>query len=83
MKVLTPEKAARRTTILRLNILLGFIVLAVSVFFMITNDYATLAERKAADSVFNLMIIGSVLYMAIIWFACVFSRPFWKPESRT
>lgn len=81
MKVLSPEKAARRTTILRLNILLGFAIMAVSIFMMITGDYSTLAERKEADQLYNYMIIGSILYMAAIWFSCVFSKPFWKPKS--
>lgn len=80
MKKLSPEQAAKRTTFLRLNILLGFIAFIISVLLTITGEYATLAERKEADQIYNLISIGSLLYVAIIWFSCVFSRPFWKSD---
>ena len=81
MKMLSSKGAILRTRILRLNILLGLIVLLTSFFMMMTGEYSTLTERKEADQVYNLMMIGSILYMAVIWFSCVFTRPFWKPES--
>jgi len=82
MKMLNAEKAEKRTTILRLNILAGFISVIIFSILMIISDYATLAERKEADQFYNYMIIGSLLYMAVIWFSCVFSKPFWKPGTK-
>ena len=81
MKMLSTEKAAKRTTLLRLNILAGFISVIVFSILMISGEYATLAERKEADQFYNYMIIGSLLYMVAVWFSCVFSKPFWKPRA--
>ncbi|MDH5259596.1 MAG: hypothetical protein OEX07_16395 [Gammaproteobacteria bacterium] len=81
MKVLDQAQAARRTKILRLNILLGFIVLIATFLLMVTGEYSSIAERKAADSMYNLILIGSVLYMAGVWFFCNFTKPFWKPDK--
>jgi len=82
MKMLSSKGAILRTRILRLNILLGLIVLITTFFMMMTGEYSTLAERKDADQMYNLIMIGSILYMAAVWFGCVFTKPFWKPESR-
>lgn len=81
MKVLSPEQAKRRTRLLRFNILIGFIVFITSVILLISGEYSTLAERKEADQLYNVIAIGSLLYMAFIWFACNISRPFWKSGS--
>ncbi len=81
MKMLSSKGATLRTQILRLNILLGLIVLMTSFFLTITGEYSTLAERKEADQLYNIIMIGSILYMAAIWFGCVFTKPFWKPKS--
>jgi len=81
MKMLSPTQATRRTRILRLNILLGLVAVIFASFFMITGEYTSLADRKAADQVYNLIIVGGFLYMAITWFACVFTKPFWKPHK--
>lgn len=81
MKMLSSKGATLRTRILRLNILLGLIVLMTSFFLMVTGEYSTLAERKEADQLYNLIMIGSILYMAATWFGCVFTKPFWKPKS--
>ncbi|MDH5516816.1 MAG: hypothetical protein OEY36_03225 [Gammaproteobacteria bacterium] len=81
MKVLNPEQAKRRTLLLRLNILIGFIVFIASVVLLISGEYSSLAERKEADEFYNVIAIGSLLYMAFIWFACNISRPFWKAGS--
>ena len=81
MKMLSSEKATRRTLLLRVNILIGFIVLLVSLFLMISGEYSSLSERQAADKLYNSVAIGSILYMVVIWFSCVFSKPFWKPKA--
>jgi len=54
------------------------------VYLMLTGEYSTLQERKAAEPVYNLMAIGSLVYMALVWISCMMSKPFWfpaKPES--
>lgn len=81
MKILSSKRATIRTQIFRLDILLGLIALMASFLLMVTGEYSTLAERKDADHLYNLIMIGSILYMAAIWFGCVFTKPFWKPKS--
>jgi len=77
MKQLPVDKALRVRRLLRLNILLAFVVFALSVYLMLTGEYSTLQERKAAELVYNLMAIGSLVYMAVVWISCMMSKPFW------
>lgn len=48
---------------------------------IITGEYSTLQERKSADSLYNILVIGSILYMAAVWISCVMSKPFWFPKK--
>lgn len=77
MKQLPIDKALRVRRLLRLNIFLAFVVFALSVYLMLTGEYSTLQERKAAELVYNLMAIGSLVYMAVVWISCMMSKPFW------
>ena len=77
MKQLPFDKALRVRHLLKLNILLAFVVFALSVYLMLTGEYSTLQERKAAELVYNLMAIGSLVYMAVVWISCMMSKPFW------
>ena len=81
MQMLSTDKAIRRRRLLRFNILAASLVFVISFVLMITGEYTTLQERQAADSVYNLLIVGSVLYMAVTWMFCVFSKPFWFPQA--
>ena len=81
MKILNENKALRRRRFLRLNILVALVVLIVSTYMIITGDYSTLQERKSADALYNMLIIGSILYMAFVWISCVMTKPFWFPKS--
>ena len=81
MQMLPINKALHRQSLLRINILIAALVFVVSFFLMITGDYATLQERHAADKIYNLLILGSVLYMVGIWMFCVFSKPLWFPQK--
>jgi len=81
MKILNKNKALLRRRVLRLNILAALIVLAVSVFMIITGEYSSLEERKAADSIYNILAIGSLIYMAVVWISCVMTKPFWFPKK--
>jgi hypothetical protein len=85
MKQLPVDKALRVRRLLRLNILLAFVIFAVSVYLILNGEYSTLQERKATEPVYNLMAIGSLVYMAVVWISCMMSKPFWFPakfESR-
>ena len=81
MKILNENKALRRRRFLRSNILVALLVLIVSTYMIITGEYSTLQERKSADSLYNTLIIGSILYMAFVWISCVMTKPFWFPKS--
>lgn len=81
MKILSENNALRRRRFLRLNILAALIVLIVSGFMIITGEYSTLQERKSADAIYNILAIGSILYMAVVWISCVMSKPFWFPNK--
>ncbi|MCK5386414.1 MAG: hypothetical protein KAJ39_04470 [Gammaproteobacteria bacterium] len=81
MKILSKNSALRRRRFLRLNILGALIVLIVSVFMIITGDYSSLQERQAADAIYNILAIGSIIYMVVIWISCVMTKPFWFPNK--
>lgn len=81
MKILNENKALQIRRILRLNILTAFIVLIVSIYMIITGEYASLQERQSADSFYNILVVGSILYMALVWISCVMSKPFWFPKK--
>jgi len=81
MKILSENSALRRRRFLRLNILGALVVLIVSVLMIVTGEYSSLQERKAADGIYNILAIGSILYMAVVWISCVMSKPFWFPKN--
>ena len=81
MKILKEDSAIRRRKFLRFNILIALIVLIVSQYLTITGEYATLAERQSADGIYNILAIGSILYMALVWISCVLTKPFWFPKK--
>ena len=43
---------------------------------IITGEYSTLQERKSADAIYNILAIGSILYMVAVWISCVMTKPF-------
>ncbi|MCW8901413.1 MAG: hypothetical protein OQK95_12135 [Gammaproteobacteria bacterium] len=79
MKLLNENKALRRQRVLRLNILAALVVLIVSAYMVITGEYSSLQERQSADQIYNILIIGSIIYMAAVWISCVMTKPFWFP----
>ncbi len=82
MKILNENKALQRRRFLRFNILAALIILIASVYMIVTGDYATLQERKSADAIYNILIIGSIIYMAAVWISCVMTKPFWFPKKQ-
>jgi len=81
MKILNKNSALRRRRFLRLNIVMALIVLIVSVLMIVTGEYSSLQEREAADGIYNILAISSILYMAVVWISCVISKPFWFPTK--
>ena len=81
MQMLDESKAIRRRRLLRLNILVAILVLALSFLLTITSTYTTLQERQAAETIYNLVMVGSVLYMVGTWMFCTLTKPFWFPQS--
>ena len=81
MKILNENSALRRRRFLRLNILSALVVLIISVLMIVTGEYSSLQERKSADAIYNILAIGSILYMAVVWISCVMSKPFWFPTK--
>jgi len=79
MKLLSENKALRRQRVLRLNILAALVVLIASAYMVITGEYSSLQERQSADQIYNILIIGSIIYMAAVWISCVMTKPFWFP----
>jgi len=81
MKILSENSALRRRRFLRLNIFVALIVLIVSAFMIITGEYSSLQERQSADAIYNILAIGSIIYMAAVWISCVMTKPFWFPKK--
>ena len=79
MKLLSMDRALLRRRLLRVNVFLGLLVFVVAFALSISGEYASLGERKAADTLFNYAAIGGLLYAAFFWIFCVLSKPFWSP----
>lgn len=81
MKLLSIDGAVLRRRILRLNVLTGLLVFAVAVSLSITGEYSNLVDRQAAETAYNYIALGGILYAASSWIFCVMSKPFWFPVT--
>jgi hypothetical protein len=81
MKLLPLDNAMLRRRILRFNVLAGLLIFAVAVGLSITGEYSNLADREAAETAFNYVAMGGLLYAASSWIFCVMSKPFWFPAT--
>ncbi len=79
MKPLPLDKALLRRRILRSNIAIGILIFIIAIVLTLTGQYADLAERQAAESLYNYMALGGLLYSAVAWIICAMSKPFWFP----
>jgi len=68
---------------LRANIALGLTITVVALYMIFTGDYASHQARQASEAVFNRFAIGGLIYMAVVWSACQFSKPFMKSKSKS
>jgi hypothetical protein len=82
MKMLSMDRALLRRRILRFNIVLGLLVFVAAFSMNISGEYSNLGELKAADTMFNLLAVGGLLYASFAWIFCVMSKPFWFPFKK-
>ncbi len=82
MKQLPLPKAVKIRKFMRTIMILGLMVFVVSIYRMVTGQYDSYLERRAADALYNNLTIGSLLYIAVSWVACVMTKPFWFPLSQ-
>ncbi|HEX5635510.1 MAG TPA: hypothetical protein VFY78_00355 [Gammaproteobacteria bacterium] len=69
--------------IFRINMLIGFLVAAVSVYMILTGHYDNLQQRLGAEALMNKVAVGGLLYVAGFWYMCVFRKQiFSKSESK-
>ena len=79
MKLLPIDRALFRRRLLRINVLAGLMLFAVGVGLTLTGEYSSLAEREAAETLYNYIALGGLVYAAVSWMFCVMSKPFWFP----
>lgn len=81
MKLLPIDRALFRRRLLRINVLAGLMLFAVGVGLTLTGEYSSLAERVAAETLYNYIALGGLVYAAVSWMFCVMSKPFWFPTA--
>lgn len=81
MKILSLKNAITRRRFLRFNILLGVLTFLVAFYLLGTADFASYAELKAQEAIYNTFALGGLLYAATAWVFCVMSKPFWFPAK--
>ena len=79
MKLLSMSKALSRRRLLRVNVALGLFVVLIAFAVNISGNYSSLAEIKAADSMFNMIALAGVLYSVSSLMFCIISKPQWFP----
>jgi len=68
---------------LRANIALGLSITVGALYMIFTGDYADYQARQASEAVLNRFAIGGLVYMAVVWSACQFGKPFMKKQSKS
>lgn len=64
-----------------INIVSGLLLAACAYVLMISSDYANIAERKSWDAIYNMVILGGVIYAIIFWYMNTFARQ-WFVQNR-
>ena len=75
---MSENKARKLHRLFQFNIILGVFLFAISCFFMITGEYETLAMRKQAEGMLNLIGLGSMMYAVGFWYIAMFANPLKK-----
>lgn len=76
---MTQEVKLKR--IFRINMLIGFLVAAASVYFILTGHYDNLAQRITAEAMMNKIAVGGLLYVAGFWYMCVFRKQIFNKSN--
>ena len=76
---MTQEVKLKR--IFRINMLIGFLVVAASVYFIVTGHYDNLAQRLTAEATMNKIAVGGLLYVAGFWYMCVFRKQLFNKSN--
>ena len=74
MKIFTRCQDSCFRRLFNINILSGLAIAAIAFVLMISGDYANIAERQRWDAIYNLVILGSLLYAIIFWYLNTFFR---------
>jgi presenilin-like A22 family membrane protease len=69
---MTQEMKLKR--IFRVNMAIGFLVTAISVYLILTGHYDNLQQRIGAEALMNKIAVGGLLYVAGFWYMCVFRK---------
>lgn len=69
---MTQEMKLKR--IFRVNMAIGFLVTAISVYLILTGHYDNLQQRIGAEAMMNKIAVGGLLYVAGFWYMCVFRK---------
>ena len=77
MAAATPRQSHRFHLFSVVNMALGALVFAVSVYLVISGEYQNLAMRKHAEALLGQLEIGALLYVALFWYLDRFFRPLW------
>ena len=75
-------KAKAVCLFIRANLVLGLVIVAVSMYLMITGDYATIQARQAADAELTRYGVGGLIYTVVFWYLCLFGKPFLQPSKQ-
>jgi presenilin-like A22 family membrane protease len=73
---------SRLQRIFRVNILIGILVAAATVYFILTGHYENLQQRIGAESLMNKIALGGILYAIGFWYLCVFRKQIFARLSK-
>ncbi len=62
-------------TFFRLNIALGLVAAVTAIWFLVTGEYANLAERRHMEAILNAVVVGSIVYSVAGWFISLYFQP--------
>ncbi len=78
---MTRHHSDRFHTFNQLNMALGALVFAVSVYLMVTGEYDNLLLRQHAETLLGKFEVGAPLYVVLFWYLDRFFRPLWFSAS--
>lgn len=70
---MTQKKACALHKLFNLNMLVGLLVFATTVYFIITGSYDSLQARMQSEALLNVLSIGGLIYTAAFWYIKTFA----------